>query len=94
MANGIDALDPFMTWFREDPNLDPAVEAAMLAERQDILQRTLTDDLPGEALLECLLEQGINPDHWLDVTTENLNYVIDNGIPFASNEAGILLPVH
>lgn len=94
MTHAIDALDPFSTWFREDPNLDPVVEAAQLAERQDILQRTLTDELPGEALLECLLGQGINPDEWLDITTANLNYVMDAGIPFESNDSGILLPVN
>lgn len=93
----LDALDPFLTYFREHPDYnrdDSRQEAIALDRRQAAIEGWLRGELPEEAVLETLLDQGISPDAYINVVEDNINYVIDAGIRFGSNDAGILLPAH
>lgn len=93
----LDALDPFLTFARSDADMaasDEQSEARALAERQGVIQDWLSGETEEEHVLETLLDQGINPDHYIEVVADNIDYVIDQGIVFTSNENGILLPRH
>jgi len=92
---GIDVLDPFMTVYREHPEYNPddaRQEAEDLATRQDLIQAVLEGREYPETLLDCLEEQGIGAVAWCDQVNANIEWVIDNGITFVSNDAGILVP--
>jgi hypothetical protein len=93
----LDFLDPFITVAREDLDMsqaDERREAILLADRQQVLQDWLSGETPEEHVLETLLDQGISPDEYLRLVNDNIDYVIDQGIVFSSNESGILLPRH
>lgn len=93
----LDALDPFLTFARSDVDMsasDERTEAQALAERQGIIQSWLSGDTAEDHVLETLLDQGINPDHYVETVIDNIDYVVDQGIVFTSNENGILLPRH
>lgn len=91
----MDILDPFATVFREHPDFnagDARLEAQQLGERQDVIEQVIRGDESFDALLDLLESQGIDPTEYINATAENLNYIVDNGIRFTSNDAGILLP--
>lgn len=86
-----------MTFFRDHPDHnrgDARQEVIALDQRQAAIEGWLRGELPEEAVLETLLDQGINPDAYCDVVEANIDYVIDAGVRFQSNDAGILLPAH
>lgn len=91
-----DIYDPFMTVLRDlDPRgdqFDPRAEAQALATREQLIEELINGEGYLDTTLDCLAEQGINPDAWLDQVVENIEYVIDSGIRFTSNEHGLLLP--
>lgn len=93
-----DFYDPFMTVFRElDPRgdqRDPRAEAEALAIREELIEDLINGTGYLDTTLDCLAEQGINPDAWIDQTVANLNWVVESGIRFTSNEHGLLLPVN
>lgn len=95
MAN-FDVSDPFRTVLRElDRNGDqrnPREEALALAVREELIQELISGEGYLDSTLDCLAEQGINPDAWLSQVEANINYVIDSGVRFTSNENGLLLP--
>lgn len=93
----LDFLDPFVTVAREDLDMNQADErreAILLADRQQVIQDWLSGKTHEEHVLETLLDQGISPDEYMRLVNENIDYVIDQGIVFSSNESGILLPRH
>lgn len=91
-----DIYDPFMTVFRDlDPRgdqRDPRAEAEALATREEVISDLINGTGYLDTTLDCLAEQGINPDAWIDQTVANLEWVVDSGIRFTSNEHGLLLP--
>lgn len=93
----LDAIDPFITFARQDETMsssDERRESILLSRRQGVIQDWLSGETEEEHVLETLLDQGINPDEYIRAAVENIEYVIDQGIVFASNENGILLPRH
>lgn len=91
-----DLLDPFLTYFREFPGMnqgDSRAEAIALDQRQAAIEAWLRGEVPEEAVLETLLDQGISPDAYAQVIDANVDHVIDSGIRFESNESGLFLPV-
>lgn len=90
-----DALDPFLTFHRTEPDMaqsDERGETAALAHRQQVIQDWLAGDLPEEAVLETLLDQGISPDEYCSAVAANIEFVM--GQPYVTNESGILLPTY
>jgi hypothetical protein len=93
----LDFSDPFVTVAREDLDMsqaDERREAQLLAARQGVIQDWLNGETEEEHVLETLIDQGISPDEYLRLVNANIDYVIDQGIVFSSNESGILLPRH
>ncbi|MEA5449711.1 hypothetical protein VB780_14095 [Leptolyngbya sp. CCNP1308] len=94
----LDIYDPFSTVFRElDPRgdqRDPRAESEALAIREQLIEELLNGTGHLDTTLDCLAEQGIDPDAWIDQTVTNLEWVMDSGIRFATNDHGLLLPVN
>lgn len=94
----LDIYDPFGTVFRNldarGDQRDPKAEAEALGIREELIEDLINGTGYLDTTLDCLAEQGINPDAWIDQTVENLEWVVDSGICFTSNEHGLLLPVN
>lgn len=92
----MDIYDPFMTCLRptDDREVDPREEIAALMTREDLISDLVCGSGYLDSTLDCLAEQGINPDDWIAATVANIDYVIDSGIRFASNDYGLFLPDH
>lgn len=92
----LDIYDPFMTAFREldsrGDQRDPWAEAQALAIREQLIEELIVGTGHLDTALDCLAEQGIDPDAWLDQAVANMEWVVDNEIRFTSNDHGILLP--
>lgn len=91
----MDILDPFMTVFREHPDFDAGdarLESQQLGQRQDVIEQVMQGGESFDTLLDLLESQGIDPAEYINATAQNLDYIVDNGIRFTSNDAGILLP--
>ena len=91
----IDMMDPFLTFSRDDPDFnesDSLQESRALAERQGVIQDYLQGKTEADHVLDTLNDQGISPDEFVEVVKDNVQYVIDGGVVFESNDAGILLP--
>ena len=90
-----DLLDPFMTFYRVSPDHDSGDarrEAIALFERQEMIEDYLRGRVPEEAVLDTLHAQGIDPDDYADQVARNVDYVIDAGIRFETNDSGIYVP--
>lgn len=88
----LDVLDPFRTVLPHDADDDMGAIVA-LAQREALIESTLRGESSLDDTLDCLSDQGIDPDRWLAAVVENVDYVISEGIQFASNERGLFLPV-
>lgn len=92
----LDIYDPFMTVFRDldrrGDERNPEEEARELLTRETLIEELITGQGHLDTALDCLAEQGIDPDAWLEQTVANMEWVIDNGIRFTSNDHGIFLP--
>lgn len=91
----LDFLDPFVTVARDDLDMNQADErreAILLGDRQQVIQDWLSGETQEDHVLEALIDQGISPDEYIRLVNDNIDYVIDQGIVFSSNESGILLP--
>lgn len=93
-----DIYDPFMTVFRDldtrGNQRDPTEEARALATREQLIEELISGEGYLDTTLDCLAEQGLDPDAWIDHTVANIEWVIDSGIRFTSNDHGLLLPVN
>lgn len=93
-----DVYDPFMTVLRDlDPRgdtLDPRDEIQALATREQLISDLISGDGYADSALDCLAEQGINPHAWIEATVANIEWVMDQGIRFTSNDHGLFLPEH
>lgn len=90
-----DLIDPFMTFYRDHPDYnrhDSRAEVQALTQRQEAIEDWLLGTSPEDAILETLLDQGISPDEYVEQIEANVDYVINAGIRFTSNDSGILLP--
>lgn len=92
---GFDLLDPFLPSIGLNPEYSAsddrrAIEA--MALRTDLITDLLQGSRPLDDVLDCISDQGEDPDQWLGDVIGQVNYVMDNGVPFVSNESGILLP--
>ena len=91
----IDILDPFMTFFREhrDHNgCDARKEAEMLYQRQGAIEDMLEGKEHPDTVLDLLEEQGIDAANYADQVHQQVTAIIDCGIVYTSNDAGLLLP--
>ncbi|MBD2259912.1 hypothetical protein [Pseudanabaena sp. FACHB-2040] len=91
-----DTYDLFRTFCSEDPDFNRADERADLAqliERETKIEGFLNGQTRLSEVLDCLSDQGIEPDDWVDTTVNNIEFIIDSGIHFASNDKGIYLPL-
>ena len=94
MAN-FDVSDPFTTLSQEHPDfndLDALGETRRLAQRQEAIEAHLKGEESIDYVCDVLNDQGISPDQYLSEVVEAMEYVIDNGIVFQSNELGLFLP--
>lgn len=95
MADPLSPLDPFRTVARQHRDFNRADEASELAQallRDELIEHLITGDGYLDTALDCLAQQGINPDAWIDTTVANIEYVIDAGVRFEPTETGLLLP--
>lgn len=93
----LDVLDPFRTLAPENPEFNRADELRALkelAEREDLIEEVLRGERSLDDLLDCLSDQNIDPDYWLNQVCRNVETVIDEGITFSQNERGLFLPNH
>lgn len=95
MADLYSPLDPFLTALRHDPDFDRSderneLEAAMV--RDDLIEALIHGEGHLDTALDCLAEQGIDPNAWVDAVEANINYVIDAGVRFEPTETGLFLP--
>lgn len=81
MTGFIDPTMPFLTTFRENADYsesDSAREMALLFERQCLIDQVVAGTIPVEDLLDCLNDQGYDPDHYADTVTDNIEFHIAN----------------
>ncbi|MEM9448379.1 MAG: hypothetical protein AAGA75_07580 [Cyanobacteria bacterium P01_E01_bin.6] len=91
----MDLIDPFMTFSEVHPDFDDndsLRSSRELLERQDAIDRWLRGETSEEEVLDTLSSQGLNPDTYVDNVVNEVQYIIDNGIVYASNDSGLLLP--
>ena len=91
----VDILDPFMTWYREHPDYDARdarTEAQRLYERQGAIEDLLEGNVQVDEVLDRLDQQGIDAAAYADTVCQQIEAIIDNGIVYLSNDAGLLLP--
>lgn len=91
----LDIYAPFMTFLKDDPDFNRADSRAALNEliqRETLIEGLIKGANDIDETFDCLAEQGIDPDDWLDATCQNIEFIIDSGIHFSSNDKGILLP--
>lgn len=93
----LDVLDPFRTLAPAHPDFNQADELRALSElamREQMIEDVLTGEGDFDDLLDCLSDQKLDPDYWLDQVCANIETVIDSGIVFTQNERGLFLPTH
>lgn len=95
MADLLSPLDPFRTVARHHRDFnrsDEATELAQALQRDELIEQLITGEGYLDTALDCLAEQGIDPDAWIDATVTNMAYVVDAGVRFEPTETGLLLP--
>lgn len=95
MSDLYSPLDPFLTALRHDPDFNRSDEQAELKAamvRDDLIEALINGDGHLDTALDCLAEQGIDPNAWVEAVEVNINYVIDAGIRFEPTETGLFLP--
>lgn len=95
MTDPLSPLDPFRTAIRQHRDFNRSDEAAEVAHtllRDELIQQLITGGGYLDTALDCLAEQGIDPDAWIDATVANIDYVIDAGVRFEPTETGLFLP--
>lgn len=93
----IDIYDPFLPWLELNPDHDRKDQRREFQDamiRDELTRGYLEGRTDLETLLDCLAQQGIDPQTWLDETIGQMERIVDSGITFASNETGLFLPVH
>lgn len=79
----------------DDPDFNRSDEKSSLnalVQREQLIEGLVKGTEAIDTTLDCLAEQGINPDDWIDATLQNIDYVLDNGVRFFSNDKGLFLP--
>lgn len=92
----MDVYDPFMTFLRptDDREVNPRDEVAALTIREGLISDLVAGSGHLDSTLDCLAEQGIDPDAWIATTVANIHYAIHSGARFTSNDYGLFLPEH
>ena len=70
---------PFLTTFRENADYsksDSDREMTLLFERQRLIDQVVAGTIPVEDLLDCLNDQGYDPDHYADTVVDNIEFHI------------------
>jgi hypothetical protein len=90
-----DLIDPFLTFYDHDPDhgaSDGLRETEALFMRQSLIEGWMEGCEAADTVLDCLEEQGVGADAYVAAVTANVQHVIDGGIVYVENEAGLLLP--
>ena len=91
-----DVIDPFLSFatvnadYNEDDHL---AETARLVERQGVIHDWLSGQTEAEHVLDTLSDQGLNPDTYVAEVCRAVEFAINGGIVFESNDSGLFLPV-
>ncbi|MEM9219294.1 MAG: hypothetical protein AAGD25_33795 [Cyanobacteria bacterium P01_F01_bin.150] len=91
----MDAIDPFLTFLEDSPDYnegDYLTASTRLAERQTVISDWLQGKTTTEHVLETLIDQGLNPDDYVKHVTESIDFLLKGGVPFMTDESGLLLP--
>lgn len=91
----MDVLDPFLTFYRVHPDhnkQDARNESAALFERQGFIEDMLEGKRQPDEVLDLLEEQGVDAAAYADEVHNQVEAIIDSGIVYLSNDAGLLLP--
>jgi len=91
----MDVADPFLTFFRENPDYsesDSLSECRALWERQGAVDQVIRGEEHPDLLLETLYDQGIEPSDYVDGVVNEIDYIMDGGIRFETDDSGLLLP--
>ncbi|MEM6353590.1 MAG: hypothetical protein AAF766_22800 [Cyanobacteria bacterium P01_D01_bin.14] len=84
-----------MTWYREHPDYsgqDARKETQLLYERQGAIEDLLEGKVQADEVLDRLDQQGIDAAAYADRVCEQVEAIIDGGIVYLTNDAGLLLP--
>ncbi|MEL7354055.1 MAG: hypothetical protein AAFN38_21715 [Cyanobacteria bacterium J06560_5] len=84
-----------MTPFRENSDYnrqDERGEAEALYQRQGAIEDFVEGKGQADTLLDMLEEQGIDAAAYADRVHAEVEAVIDSGIVYISNDAGLLIP--
>ena len=81
MTGFIDPTHPFLTLFRENPDhnqSDELSEMEQLFERNRLIDKVVAGTIPVDELLDCLSDQGFDPDHYANTVADNIEFHIAN----------------
>lgn len=84
-----------MTFYREHPDYnasDARGEAVALYQRQGFIEDMLEGKRQPDEVLDLLQEQGVDAAAYADQVHQQVEAIIDGGIVYMSNDAGLLLP--
>lgn len=91
----IDFIDPFLTFYEPHPDhgaSDARRETEALFLRQSLIMDFMEGDESAEAVLDCLEEQGLGADAYVDAVQANVQRIVSSGRVYLENESGLLLP--
>lgn len=84
---------PFATAWQNEPDFDSndaRDEDARLIERNEMLAQAWRGERPLDEALDCLQDQGVGADAYLDMVIDNINYVISQRLQLT--ETDFLIP--
>ncbi|MEO1349060.1 MAG: hypothetical protein AAFW84_09710 [Cyanobacteria bacterium J06635_15] len=88
-----DISDPFMTFLEEHPDFSESDEqraVERLLKRQDAVQSFLIEEVPPEVVLDCLSEQGISPDKYVQNVLRHIQCIQPSDVAVMTDEMGIM----
>lgn len=92
----MDLYDPFRPWLDHNPDYNradeyQAVEAMLL--RDDLTRGYLAGQTDLDTLWDCLAEHGLDPLEWTESAVNQVDRIVEGGIPFVTNDSGLFLPL-
>ena len=91
----MEIITPWLTCYREHPDhdaQDKRRETEQLFQRQGAIEDLLEGRGHVDVVLDLLEEQGVDAAAYADEVHAQVTAIIDSGVVYLSNEAGLLLP--